>query len=246
MLPFTHYHYHMGENLLEFVDSETDLGVNIDSDLNFNLQCESLLSKANQQYGLVKRTCQFVNDIKRRRVLYLTLVRSYFEHCSPVWRSGGESMMKKFEKFQKKCIKWILFEEELSYSVPSTYIRKCRQANILPLALRFKVNDLVLMFKIIHGFIPVTLPTYLTWFNGTSRLRKTHMDRLSLVCSLIPSTSSSRPLEKPFFYRTHSLWNSLPIEIREITALSMFRSKLEKHLWESAMHNGDDDTPQIS
>ena len=115
MLPFTQYHYQMGENLLEFVDSETDLGVNIDSDLNFNLQCESLLSKANQQYGLVKRTCQFVNDIKRRRVLYLTLVRSHFEHCSPVWRPGGESMMKKFEKFQKKCIKWILFEEELSY-----------------------------------------------------------------------------------------------------------------------------------
>ena len=62
MLPFPQYHYQMGENLLEFVDSETDLGVNIDSDLNFNLQCESLLSKANQQYGLVKRTCHFVND----------------------------------------------------------------------------------------------------------------------------------------------------------------------------------------
>ena len=46
-------------------------------------------------------------------------------------------MMKKFEQFQKKCIKWILFEEELSYSDPSTYICKCRQANILPLALRF-------------------------------------------------------------------------------------------------------------
>ena len=61
-----------------------------------------------------------------------------------------------------------------------------------------------------------------------------------------PLTSSSRSLEKSFFYSTHSLWNSMPIEIREITALSMFRTKLEKHLWESVMHSGDDDTPQIA
>ena len=64
MLPFAHYHYHMGDNLLEFVDSETDLGANIDSD--YNLQRESLLIKANQQCVLVKRTFHFVNDIKRR------------------------------------------------------------------------------------------------------------------------------------------------------------------------------------
>ena len=66
MLPFTQYHYQMGENLLEFVDCETDLGAYIDSDLDFNLQRESLLTEANQQYVLVKRTRHFVNDIKRR------------------------------------------------------------------------------------------------------------------------------------------------------------------------------------
>ena len=35
-------HYLSHGNLLEFVNSETDLGVNINSDLNLNLQCESL------------------------------------------------------------------------------------------------------------------------------------------------------------------------------------------------------------
>ena len=40
-------------------------------------------------------------------------------------------MMKKFEQFRKKCNEWIFFEGELSYSDPSTYIRKCRPANIL-------------------------------------------------------------------------------------------------------------------
>ena len=43
-----------------------------------------ILSEANQKYGLLKRTCHFVNDTQRKRILYLTLVRSQFEHCSQI------------------------------------------------------------------------------------------------------------------------------------------------------------------
>ena len=129
-----------------------------------------------------------------------------------------------------------LSEEELSYGCSETYTQKCRQTNILPLALRFKLNDLVFLFKVIQGMIPVCLPEYLSWFNGVSRLRTTHLDRSSLVCSLIPSSrSNSKFLERSFFYRTHSFWNSLPLEIRELGSLSLFKSRLEDHLWESVM-----------
>ena len=65
---------------------------------------------------MLKRTCHFVTNTNRRRVLYIALVRSQFEHFSPIWRPCGNTMINKFEKFQKKCIKWILSEQELSYS----------------------------------------------------------------------------------------------------------------------------------
>ena len=86
ILPDIQYFYQLGEAALEYADSERDLGVDINPKLNFNDQCERLYSKANQQFGLTKRTCYFVNDIKRKRALYLSLIRSQFEHCSPVWR----------------------------------------------------------------------------------------------------------------------------------------------------------------
>ena len=153
------------------------------------------------------------------------------------------TMTNKLENFQKSCIKWILSEEELSYGSHDIYIRKCRQVNILPLSLRFKCNDLVLLFKVIHGLIPLDLPSYLSWFDGDSRLRTTHLDHLSLVCSIIPSTKScSKFLDKSVFYRTHSLWNALPLEIRLLGSLSRFKSRLENHLWESVMRSDNDDT----
>ena len=234
ILPCIKYYYNLGENPLDFADNETDLGVIINPNFNFDEQCESILSKANMQLGLVRRTCHFVKDVKRRRALFLSLVRSQFEHCSTVWRPCNETMVKKFERFQQKCIKWILSEEELSYSSSDNiYFQKCKQVNIFPLVLKFDFNDLILMHKVINGYIPVSLPEYLTWYNGNSRLRSSHLDRLSLVCTLLPKASSSKPLEKSFFYRTHSSWNSLPLEIREIDSISLFKSKLEDHLWKS-------------
>ena len=69
ILPNIQYIYTLGECPLDYVDSEKDLGVDININLNFNKQCERLLSKANQQFGLTKRNCYFVKDIKRKRTL---------------------------------------------------------------------------------------------------------------------------------------------------------------------------------
>ena len=97
-LPFVNFHYHLGEVRLEYTESEKDLGVLINCKLNFTEQQENLLLKANQQLGLVRRTCNFLMDVRRRRVLYLILVRSQFEHCSPIWRpSCFETMVLKFK-----------------------------------------------------------------------------------------------------------------------------------------------------
>ena len=184
MLPFVLYHYTLGANILQYTDNERDLGVDVCSNFSFNDHCKRILSRANQKFGLLRRTCHFVNDIiKRRKILYLTLVRSQFEHCSQIWRPNNKSMMKKFESIQKKCIKWVLFEEELSYSCKDVYVRKCKQVGILPICQRFHMNDLILFHKIINHLLPVKILEYLSLFSGQSRLHSSHLDRLSFVSS---------------------------------------------------------------
>ena len=238
--PFTQFHYTIGGDPLEYTDSEKDLGVLINPSFDFNDQINALISKANQQFGLLRRTCHFVQDIKRRRALYLALVRSQFEHCSPVWRPSGKTNLEKFDSFQKKCIKWILSEEEQSYHSLGCYFRKCRQANILPLSKRFDFNDLILFHKVVYQDIPVELPNYLKFFDGSSRLRSTHLDDLCIVSQILPRASAPNLLKKSFFYRTHSLWNNLPYEIRSISSKNLFRASIEKFLWDQIMNNPDD------
>ena len=111
MLPFIAHYYTLGESTLGYTDCEKDLGVDISNNLSFNEHCNRIMSTAKQKLGLLRRTCCFVNDTKRRRVLYLTLVRSQFEHCSQIWPPNNVTLNEKFESIQKKCLKWVLIEE---------------------------------------------------------------------------------------------------------------------------------------
>ena len=197
-------------------------------------QCENVISKANQKYGLLRRTCHFVDDFNRKRNLYLALVRAQFEHCSQIWHPNkvdNKTLVDKFENVQKKCIKWILKEEEYSYHSVEIYNSKCKEANLLPMIHRFNLNDLVLFHKIFHRRIPVKMPSYLSLFTG-NRLRSSHLDNLCFVSNVLPSGSSTTTLNKSFFYRTHNLWNRLPLEIRQIVSQIEFRRELIEHFWE--------------
>ena len=180
MIPFVTFFYYIGDRILHFADNEKDLGVIISSNFSFNEQCENVISKANQKYGLLRRTCHFVDDVNRKRNLYLALVRAQFEHCSQIWHPNkvdNKTMVDKFENVQKKCIKWILKEEEFSYHSVKTYYNKCKEAKLLPMIHRFNLNDLVLFHKIFHRRIPIKMPPYLSLFTG-NQLRSSHLDNL--------------------------------------------------------------------
>ena len=95
MLPFVTYHYHLAENILSYAYSERDLGVHLNKSFNFNEHCEKLLTIAYQQSGILKRTCHFVTN--------LALVRSQFEHFSPIERACGNTMINKTSRKNAQC-----------------------------------------------------------------------------------------------------------------------------------------------
>ena len=110
--------------------------------------------------GFTKRTCHFIKDTRKRRSIYLSLVRSNFEHGSIIWRPITETEISDFEKLQKKALKWILKEENMHYD-DETYRKKCYQANLTPMKIFFDINDLSFFHKIVHGNVPILLPEYI-------------------------------------------------------------------------------------
>ena len=246
--------YKLGDSPLKYDDVEKDLGVYITPRLSWNSHIDRIYSKACQKLGIVRRNGHIVSDPKCRRALYLSLVRSQFENCSIIWRPTSKTLTDKLESLQKRAIKWILSEEHCNYSA-ELYTKKCKQVDILPLTLKFDLNDLLFLHKVINDLIPVSLPEYLTFYQGGSRLRRSHLDSRSLVSSIIPKCSQTpsysesetgprNPLYNSFFYRTHMLWNTLSYDVRQTDSPSLFKSEVTKHLWKIAL--GDDLDHSIS
>ena len=61
------YTMQMGDTLLDYVPSEKDLGITVNRTFNFSEHAHSLYSTANQRFGLLKRTCHFIDNSAKRR-----------------------------------------------------------------------------------------------------------------------------------------------------------------------------------
>ncbi len=116
--------------------------------------------------------------------------------------------------------------------------------NILPIKYRFDFNDLTIFHSIINGYSCVKLPDYINFFSG-SRLRSYHLDNLCFVSTVVPKTLFSynsytdstykRNFSNSFFYRTHLLWNRLPLSVRQIKGTILFLKSMLKFLWEDCI-----------
>ena len=63
--------YDLNCTLLDYADSEKDLGVIINSTLSTDEQCDKIYSIMNQKLGLLKRVCYFTKNSRQKRALCL-------------------------------------------------------------------------------------------------------------------------------------------------------------------------------
>ena len=93
ILPFPKKPYMIGNFDIDYSVCEKDLGVLVNEKFRWEDHHSKILNKAHQMLGFTTRTCHFISDIRKRRSLYLSLIRSNFEHASIIWRPTTETAM---------------------------------------------------------------------------------------------------------------------------------------------------------
>ena len=231
-LPFSKIFYFLDDKIIDYSLQQRDLGIIMNAKLNFQDHHQAIITKAYQLLGLTKRSCHFVTDKKRRRSLYLAMVRSQFEHCCTIWAPKLQNDIDKFEKVQKRAIKWILRQEYYSYSNISTYYSKSKETDLLPLSKHFELNNLLFFHKIINQQIDIRLPPYIHKYNGQSRLRNSHLDSHSYT--YIPDNVGvmHSPLYKNFYKIIHH-WNNLSLDIRSTECFTTFKRLVKTVMWDT-------------
>ena len=159
ILPFVQFHYSMRINP---IDSDKDLGVNINGSSNFTFHTDMLYLKANPGFAIFKRTCHFVYNIYRKIALFSTLVRCIFEHRPYAWRPSSASSINKLESIQKLRVKWILSDannySKISYGT-NYYL------HLLLMKSRYDYHDLKMLHSIVNLLMAIRVLNCLNTLN---------------------------------------------------------------------------------
>ena len=227
ILPFDRFSYELKDNVLDYSSTEIDLGVIITPKITWDSHHNSIISKASRQLGLLKQTCHFIKNQSQKRALYITLVRSLFEHCGEIWGPNAVVSQNQFEPIQKRAVKWILCESSRRYS-EAEYMNKLKALDLLPIQYYFQRKKLKLFYRIRKDDIDIDMPNYVVQYRlATYASNSRH--KLSVTTNI--NQPIVRPFGNSFFPSTIAMWNFLPNSIQGIDSVNEFQYKTKDYIW---------------
>ena len=109
----------------------------ISSDLLFTAHYGMISGKAYRILGLLRRTFSQRTNVKEKRLLYITLVRSQLLYCSSVWRPYLIKDIEVLERVQRRATKYVLSDYQ------SDYKSRLAALGLLPLMYVFELSDVM-------------------------------------------------------------------------------------------------------
>ena len=201
------YPYKIKGKQLTSTPTEKDLGIWIASDLTWSKHVLNRCARANKLLGYVKRCSGEISNVRARRSLYLSLVRSVFGYSSQVWSPQTVILMQRVKRVQRRATKYIL---NLPYLCSETYQERLVRLHLLPLSYWHKYLDLLFFFKAVNGLINVSSDVLTNAIPQTRTTRSSSGNQTSFR----PSKCKTSTYQRSFFIRTTRTWNSLPIALR--------------------------------
>ena len=150
-----------------------------------------IVLKTNRMVGLLKRTCPLITDVKVRRTLYLSLVKSQLSYATEVWSPGSVKLTTILERVQRRATRLILRTKigEVSYKQRLLTLR------LLPLTYDREIRDLGFLFNCISGSTDLNIDRFVT-FVPHDRSRSQN-----LALMLKPAYCKTTTFQASFFTR---------------------------------------------
>ena len=144
--------YHLEGTALHETSEIRDLGVIIDSKLTFVPHINTIVKKSAQMLGFIKRNTKNFRLSHSKILLYNSLVRSHLEFASSVWNPIYSVHSQRIESLQRSFTRSLAFSSQ-NISHRELYDNRLIFFKMNSLRTRRKVHDLMLLHKILHGYM---------------------------------------------------------------------------------------------
>ena len=205
--------YTLNEEVIEEVQSFKDLGITISSPLNFSTHISGICSTANRRLGALKKS--FISrDPQLMTLLYKAHVRPVLEFGCIQWSPYKKYAIDDLEKVQKRFCRLFPSLHELRYK------DKLQQLGLLSLRARRLRYQLIFLFKIVNGLIPVGVEDL---FSPSRRSLRGNVKRLF-------KPYSRTDLRRKFFaIEVIDHWNNLTATEVNANSINAFKNSINSY-----------------
>ena len=214
--------FQLGENTIPLVSSVKNLGVPLDKSLSM----QSFVSSTSQSCFFQLRRIGSIRKYlttEATKKLVVCLILSRLDYCNSLLFGLPSSTTQPLQRIQNSAARVILKKKKYDRISPLL-----SSLHWLPISQRIEFKFLVLIFKAFHNFAPSYLSDLLKHYTPSRSLRSgSNQSLLIIPPHLRLSTIESRT----FSVVGPSLWNKLPLSIRQAPTLSAFKSRLKTHLF---------------
>ena len=189
---------------LECKDKVKYLGVIFDENLNWNAQSNNARKKAYMSLNRIKRIASCLDE-NTKKMLVNALVMPHITYCSSSWSSTTKANLNKFDSLI----------DNISRLVP---INKTFDQIV-------KHNKAMLMFKGMRNIAP----SYLCSRVKPVDQRHKRATRFALQSNVVVPLSKNAFAGRTFINSSTPVWNNLPVEIKSIQSLLLFKSAIKRH-----------------
>ena len=210
------YLYHINGRLIEPSKTEKDLGVVVSQDLKPREHINTIISKANQTLGMIRRS--FVHLDKDIFLLtYKSLVRPIMEYCHTAWSPHLVRDINLLENVQRRATKMVIGMHSLPYE------ERLKKLDLFPLAHRRHRGDLILVYKMFKGLIDMKIEDFFV----QKQYKRTRGHDLKLELPKKPITDIG---SNAFSHRVIIPWNSLPNYVINSNNVNEFKWNYDKYI----------------
>ncbi|XP_069128902.1 uncharacterized protein [Argopecten irradians] len=153
-----------GDVVLEKITNEKDLGVTVDTNLDFRTHIQNSISKANSVLGIIKRAFTFLDEPMFKQ-LFKALVRPHLEYAASAWSPYKLMDIQTLENVQRRATKLLPGLKDL------TYEERLAKLKLPTIKHRRFRGDLINVFKIVKKKFDEKVTSELFVFDKNERTR---------------------------------------------------------------------------
>lgn len=210
-------------------DNWKSLGVKLDAALNMERQIDSVKQKCSWTMTNI-RTIGCYLDKEVKLMLVKQLIISKLDYCNSLYMNLPNKRLKKLKSILNGCVRFIYDIKDRKKDLLPYY----KTAHILPIKERILFKVCLLSYKIVYDMSPdylkelvkMDIPTEST---RTTRAKPTE-DNLRMV---LPKMCRTKASNRRFSNYAPEAWNSIPLRIRNIDNIDIFKRMLKNYLFES-------------